>query len=86
MLSAITGTPTLLIVLPLANVAVSVVVLKSTSPVNQTLFSQHQKLQHITLLPSADIGDCSNGVTMTLNGKTYVITGSIVVMILQTLW
>ena len=44
--------------------------LKSTSPVNQTLFSQHQKLQHITLLPSADIGDCSNGVTVTLNGKT----------------
>ena len=33
-LSTITGTLTLLIVIPLANVAVSVVVLKSTPPVN----------------------------------------------------
>ena len=37
--STITGTLTLLIVIPLANVAVSVVVLKSTSPVSQTFFS-----------------------------------------------
>ena len=41
MLSITTGTLTLLIVIPLANVAVSVVVLKSTPPVSQTLFSQH---------------------------------------------
>ena len=40
-LSAITGTLTLLIVAPLANVAVSVAVLKSTPPVSQTFFSQH---------------------------------------------
>ena len=38
-LSTITGTLTLLIVIPLANVAVSVVVLKSTPPISQTLFS-----------------------------------------------
>ena len=40
-MSLITDTLTLLIVIPLANVAVSVEVLKSTPPVSQTLFSQH---------------------------------------------
>ena len=39
--SLITETLTLLVVIPLANVAVSVAVLKSTPPVSQTLFSQH---------------------------------------------
>ena len=39
LLSLITGTLTLLIVIPLANVAISVVALKSTLPVSQTLFS-----------------------------------------------
>ena len=39
MSSLITGTLTLLIVIPLSNVAVSVVVLKSTPPVSQTFFS-----------------------------------------------
>ena len=66
-LSSITGTLTLLIVIPLSNVAVSVVVSKSTPPVSQTLFSQHIII-HITLLPLADIDDCSDGVTVTLNG------------------
>ena len=66
-ISSITGTLTLLIVIPLSNVAVSGVVLKSTSPVSQTLFTQHIII-HITLLPSADTGDCSDGVTVTLNG------------------
>ena len=65
-ISSITGTLTLLIVIPLSNVAVSVVVLKSIPPVSQTLFSQHIII-HITLLPSADTGDCSDGVTVTLN-------------------
>ena len=69
MLSSITGTLTLLIVIPLSNVAVSGVVLKSTPPVSQTLFTQHIII-HITLLPSADTGDCSDGVTVTLNGLT----------------
>ena len=40
-LSTITGTLTLLIVIPLANVAVSVVVIKSTPPVSQTFFNPH---------------------------------------------
>ena len=66
-LSSITGTLTLLILIPLSNVAVSVVLSKSTPPVSQTLFSQHIII-HITLLPSADTGDCSDGVTLTLNG------------------
>ena len=66
-LSSITGTLTLLIVIPLSNVAVSVVVLKSTPPVSQTLFSQHIII-HITLLPLADTDDCSDGITVTLNG------------------
>ena len=66
-LSSITGTLTLLIVIPLSNVAVSVVVSKSTPPVSQTLFSQHIII-HITLLPLADTDDCSDGVTVTLNG------------------
>ena len=66
-LSSITGILTLLIVIPLSNVAVSVVVSKSTPPVSQTLFSQHIII-HITLLPLADNGDCSDGVTVTLNG------------------
>ena len=66
-LSSITDTLTLLIVIPLSNVAVSVVVSKSTPPVSQTLFSQHIII-HITLLPLADTGDCSDGVTVTLNG------------------
>ena len=65
--SSITGTLTLLIVIPLSNVAVSVVVSKSTPPVSQTLLSQHIII-HITLLPLADTGDCSDGVTVTLNG------------------
>ena len=68
MLSIITGTLTLLIVIPLANVAVSGAVLKSTSPVSQTLFSQHIIIH--TMLPSADTGDCSDGVTVTSNGLT----------------
>ena len=66
-ISSITGTLTLLIVIPLSNVAVSVVVSKSTPPVSQTLFSQHIII-HITLIPLADTGDCSDGVTVTLNG------------------
>ena len=67
-MSSITGTLTLLIVIPLSNVAVSVVVSKSTPPVSrQTLFSQHIII-HITLLPLADTDDCSDGVTVTLNG------------------
>ena len=67
MLSSITGTLTLLIVIPLSNVAVSGVVVKSTPPVSQTLFTQHIII-HITLLPSADTGGCSDGITVTLNG------------------
>jgi len=39
--SGINDTLTLLIIIPLPNVAVSVAVLKSTPPVSQTLFSQH---------------------------------------------
>ena len=66
-LSSITGTLTLLIVIPLSNVAVSVVVSKSTPPVSPTLFSQHIII-HITLLPLADTDDCSDEVTVTLNG------------------
>ena len=66
-LSNVIGTLTLLIVIPLSNVAVSVVVSKSTPPVSQTIFSQHIII-HITLLPSADTGDCSDGVTVTSNG------------------
>ena len=66
-LSTITSTLTLLIVIPLANVAVSVALLKSTPPVSQTFFNPHIMI-HIILLPSADTGDCSNGVTVTLNG------------------
>ena len=66
-ISFITGTLTLLIIIPLSNVAVSGVVLKSTPPVSQTLFTQHIII-HITLLPSADNGDCSDGVIVTLNG------------------
>ena len=64
--SLITGTLTLLIIIILPNVAVSVVVLKSTPPVSQTLFSQHIIIH--TMLPSADTGDCSDGVTVTSNG------------------
>ena len=66
-LSTITGTLTLPIVIPLANVAVKVVVLKSTPPVNQTFYNPHIMI-HIILLPSADTGDCSDGITVTLNG------------------
>ena len=40
-LSGISDTLTLLIIIPLPNVAVSVAVLKSTPPVSQTLFSQY---------------------------------------------
>ena len=79
-LSAITGTLTLLIVISLSNVAVSVVVSKSTPPVSQTLFSQHIII-HITLLPSADTGDCSDGVTVTLNGLLDVPPTSSIVTI-----
>ena len=61
-----TGTLTLLIVIPLSNVAISGAVLKSTPPVSQTLYSQHIIIH--TMLPSADTGDCSDGVTVTLNG------------------
>ena len=46
--SVISETLTLLIVIPLSNVAVSVVVSKSTPPASQTLFSQHVII-HITL-------------------------------------
>ena len=67
MLSSVTGTLTLLIVISLSNVAVSGVVLKSTPPVSQTLFTQHMII-HITLLPSADTDDRSDGITVTLNG------------------
>ena len=67
MSSPITGTLTLLIVIRLSNVAVSVVVSKSTPPISQTLFSQHIII-HITLLPSADTGNCSDGVTAILKG------------------
>ena len=70
-ISSITGTLTLLIVIPLSNVAASGVVLKSTPPVSQTLFTQHIII-HITLLPSADTGDCSDGVTVTLKGLADV--------------
>ena len=66
-LSAFTGTLTLLMFMPLSNVAVSVVVSKSIPPVSQTLSSQHIII-HITLLPAANAGDCSDGVTVTLNG------------------
>ena len=66
-LSTITGTLILLIVIPLANVAVSVVVLKSTPPVSQTFFNPHIMI-HIILLPSADTGDCSDEVTVTSKG------------------
>ena len=47
-ISSITGTLTLLIVIPLSNVAVSGVMLKSAPPVSQTLFTQHIII-HITL-------------------------------------
>ena len=45
--------------------------LKSTPPVSQTLFTQHIII-HITLLPSADTDDCSDGVTVTLKGLADV--------------
>ena len=79
-ISSITGTLTLLIVIPLSNVAVSGVVLKSTPPVSQTLFTQHIII-HITLLPSADTGDCSDGVTVTLNGSldTPLINSNVII-------
>ena len=64
--SLVTGTLTLLILIPLSNVAISGAVLKSTPPVSQTLFSQHIIIH--TMLPSADTGDCSDGVTVKLNG------------------
>ena len=64
--SMVTGTLTLLIAIPLSNVAISGAVLKSSPPVSQTLFSQHIIIH--TMLPSADTGDCSDGVTVTLNG------------------
>ena len=55
--------------------------LKSTPPVSQTLFTQHIII-HITLLPSADTGDCSDGVTVTLNGLADVpLTNSEVIKI-----
>ena len=63
-LSLITGTLILLIVIPLANVAVNGVVLKSTPSVSQT-FSEHMII-HITQLPSADTGDISDAITVTL--------------------
>ena len=43
-LSLITGTLTLATIIPPANVAVSVALLKSTPPVSQTLFSQHIRM------------------------------------------
>ena len=66
-LSTITGTLTLLIVIPLANVTVNVALLKSTPPVSQTFLNPHIMI-HIILIPSADTGNCSDGVTVTLNG------------------
>ena len=65
-LSTNTVTITLLIVTILSNVAVRAVVLKSAPPVSQTLYCQHIIIH--TMLPSADTGDCSDGVTVTLNG------------------
>ena len=70
-LSAITGTLTSLVFIPLPNVAVSVVLLKSTPPVSQIFFNPHIMI-HIILLPSADTGDCCDGVTVTLNAPTDV--------------
>ena len=68
-LSTITGTLTLLIVIPLANVAVSVVVLKSTPPISQTLFSFKATLLYNTsYVPFAEIGDLSDKFTVTVNG------------------
>ena len=63
-LSIIIGTLTLLIVIPLANVAVSVVVLKSIPPVGQIIYA-HTIMTH---LPSADTCDRFDGITVTLNG------------------
>ena len=83
-ISFITGTLTLLIVIPLSNVAVSVVVSKSTPPVSQTLFSQHIII-HITLLPLADTDDCSDGVTVTLNGPPDVPPNSSNVTVMDPL-
>ena len=62
-LSVITGTLTLLTVVPLVNVAISGVLLKSTPPVSQT-FSEHMII-HNTQLPSADTGDFSDAITVT---------------------
>ena len=75
--SLITCTLTLLIVISLSNVAVSLVVLKSTSPVSQTLFTQNiVNYTHNTLLPSAGVGDCSDGITNTSNGLLDVPPGN----------
>ena len=66
-ISAITGTRTILLLLPLANVAVNEVFSKSTPPVSQT-FSQHMHgYTHYKLLPSAETHDFSDTITVTLN-------------------
>ena len=57
--------------------------LKSTPPVSQTLFTQHIII-HITLLPSADTGDCSDGVTVTLNGLADIPPTSVNVTIINS--
>ena len=69
-LSMSTGTLTLVLVIPLANVAVSEVVLKSRyEAVSQIFFSQHiANNTHITSLPLANTDECSDGVTVTVNG------------------
>ena len=68
-LSIIIGILTLLIVIQMANVAVSVVVLKSIPSISKT-FSSYILIyvRMYALLLSADTGDCSDGVTVTLNG------------------
>ena len=69
--SVLTGTLTLLIVVPLANVAVNVALLKSTPPICEALQLISNNM-YIILLPLADTGDCSNGLTVTLNGLADV--------------
>ena len=44
--SIITGTLTLLVVTPLVNVAVSVLVMKSTPPVKEIIFNQHTMINN----------------------------------------
>ena len=64
--SLISDTLTLLIVIPTSNLTVTLVVLKSTLPVGQTLLLTI--CIDITILPSAETGDCSDGAIVTSNG------------------